>query len=499
MTLDDEEDLYGADEEIAAIQVTWQQEMWVLDPGPFIDLCFDQGVDAFVFRAKFHESFTQRQDWTKFIRARARGRVWRAIWTPYPGDFAVLFDSQHGYDKPQAVWPIWRANQNSWRDLDLLIENPWSDDPSMIRGAYGIDSRSMAEPVRASADQQHRILVANFPKDASQWGRFVSEILRLASQPDAPIFHFHGQKSVARCIGMRVPAFDHPVRIGWYSGQPRILLPNGQMTLLDDLDVDKAMWLKLVGMAPRDFNMLDRQELSRRVYDFNLRSLKWAYLNYDKAWDFRRKGRASEAGGSEEFVPTPTRVKFIRSKRLRDQETEYDKWLCDTCIYQDTCPYSREGAVCILPGTDGEELANRFKTRNGQSIVEALGVLMSFQAKRLLQAAAKEEEAFDEKGLDDAVTRLANSIFDRGVQLAKLVDPAIAGRLVPKVNIGNFNLTGGGMTPQALMSGLAQQLKEQGVSLEDMTEDQLGVVLAELVEHTGDEDADADAGSPDDD
>jgi hypothetical protein len=454
----------------------WDQELWLLDPGPFIDIAFAQGISSFVFRAKMHEATTRRQDWTKFLQMAARGRPWRAIWVPYPGNFAVGFDSEHGFNRHVAVWPIWRASR-PLSELEQLIENPWNEDFKSARGHYGVDSRHSAKPVKPFKNQERRIILAGMPKSEMEWSPLSAELLKLAeSGANGHILHFHGQKSVARSIGIRVPSFDHPVRIDWVDGSPRVLLPNGGIQQIDRIaeNKDLELWIRIVGYNSRMLQIDDREELSRTVYDLNLRSLKWAHLNFDRAWDFRRKGMATDIDSPDaEWEPPPQPVKFTKR---RASESQLDRWLCDTCSHSFICPYSREGSVCIVPGSDAEELANQFKTRNSSAILEALGTLLAAQTRRMNRAMEIEEETGK---LQPEVTKIMNSLFDRGVQMAKLVDPVIAGRSAPKLNIGIFNGSSPQQqaTPQMLMAGVMAELESRGISPEEATEEQVAEIL----------------------
>lgn len=479
------------DEEPPVIVPNWTREMWVLDPGPFTDIAFDLGVENFVFRAKLHEMPNMRQDFTKFIDMFARGRRWNVIWTPYPGDWAVLFTSERGWNKPAAVWRIWRAGTMKLSEMTRLFET--IDPPGTTLGHFGTFSRGHANPVNTVEGQEHRVLCANIPHDQGQWGEIATHAQQLQATDPARTLHFHGQKSVGRTIGIAAKSFDHPVRIDWISGFPRILLPNGMLwdTAKEPSPFIKQ-WLRIVGTKPSDFENLERKELARLTYRTNLKSLRWAFLNWDRAWDFRREVPPDEIESSE--IDWTPKALPIRLRKTKKENMELDRWLCDTCSLQLRCPYSREGAVCILPDSEPAELATYFKTRNGHQIVEALGNVLSAMAARAQRALRQEtavieahEEDPDSKPdviLSPELTKLMNSVFDRGVQLAKLVDPTIAHQMSSRVNL-NFSLTASNtpMTSQALHGYVAAQLQARGIDMKDATEEMIAEILSEAGGH----------------
>lgn len=479
------------DEDIPRITVTWEREVWVSDPGPFTPICFDYGMTNFVFRGKWLDMKNMRQDFRKFIDVYARGRDWRLLYVPYPDKTAMMFTSEHGFDRPVAVWPIWRCDTDRWEDLERFWDTP--------QDAGTLVARMGSEVFEAVEGQEHRVLVAGFPASETQWAEIATRLQQLQATDPSKTIHSHGQKSVGRTVGIGIKSFDHPVRIGWEDGFPRILLPNGMLwntgkTWLPSRTMEH--WMKVVGTEPAEVKRAiggDRKKLSELVYSINLRSLRWAFLNWDRAWDFKRA--ALDADDLEvaeaDFDPKTLPVRIRRSK---GELGLLDKWLCDTCSLRLKCPYSREGAVCIVPDSEPENLATLFGTRNSASILVGLSSILSAQsirANKAIQAELERAEVEDDKGnpvgyeLDPALTRLLNTLFDRGVQMAKLVDPRIAAQLGTKVNVNLLNVgvgTGGGggeMTPQALMGGIAAELEARGIPLADATPDLIAQILSE--------------------
>jgi len=480
------------DEDIPLIQPNWDREVWLLDPGPFIDIAFDLGMSNFVFRAQYHERKDTKQDFTKWIDLFSRGRSWRVIWTPFPGDFAVAFDSDHGWKNPIAVWRIWRANKNSFNQMDQYFNEP--PKPGTVIGHFGVNSRTHSTPVAVVPGQEHRVLLANMPMEDGLWGSIASHAQQLQATNPEHTLHFHGQKSVGRTIGIAVKSFDHPVRLGWKDGYPRVLLGNGmEWGVLKNPTVHQEQWLRIIGIDPKALMRMERKEQSRKVYETNLRSLKWAFLNWDRAWDFRRASDEEEDIESSDVDWSPQALP-VRIRKTKTEVMELDRWLCDTCSIQFRCPYSRQGSVCIVPDSEASHLPEMFGTRNADQIINGLVSVLTLQAHRVEQGVAAErkmQEAILEDpeksgtGLSPEVTRIVNSLFDRGVVLAKLVSPRLAAQGAPKINIGIVTGNNGTAvttaTPQALMQGVAAELESRGIALEDATEEIINQILSESV------------------
>lgn len=478
------------DEDIPTLTVAWEREMWVADPGPFTPLCFDMGVTNFVFRGKWLDMKNMRQDFRKFTEMYARGRPWRLLYVPYPDREAILFTSEHEFRHAEAVWPIWNCSLDPTKSLRRLWDTEQEDGTYVARlGKEGFPSR---------AGQEHRVLCSAMPSSPGEWAKVAVQLQALQSEAPERTIHTHGQKSVGRTVGIGIKSFDHPVRLGWNDGFPQVLLPNG-MTWTTKKETSRTMdhWLKVIGVDPRDVVRAlgtDRKELSQLIYSINLRSLRWAFLNWDRAWDFRRSSAEAEDMESADIDFDPHTLP-VRLRRAQGEKGLLDKWLCNTCSLQFKCPYSREGAVCIVPDSEPIELARALGTRNSDAILTGLSSILAANSRRANSAIQAEQEKAttpDADGnmpgfkLDPALTRLLNTLFDRGVQMAKLVDPRIAAQLGTKVNVNLLSMNGGvgggagtSLTPQALMSGIAAELESRGINLEDATPELINQILQE--------------------
>lgn len=484
------------EDEVPVITPTWQTQCWLLDPGPFIDIAFEMGFRRFVFRSQYTGKIGQ--DFRKWIDVYARGREWEVIWVPYPSDFAVLYTSKLGWSQHAAAWPIWRPKTTRFEVFERLWENPM--EPGTALGVFG--TRSAAEAVIATVEgQEHRVIVAGMPQDEGAWAQIAQTLqIHQAGQPDATI-HVHGQKSLGRTIGVAIKSFDHPVRLGWDDGWPRVLMPNGMVwaTIKEPGEI-RRLWLSVIGVRHRDLTILNAKDLSRKVYETNLASIRWALMNWARAWDFRRATFEDDIE-TEDLDWDPVRLP-IRLRKTKTERENLDRWLCDSCSLQNKCPYSREGSVCIVPDSEPADIAALFGTRNSASIITGLGALLQAQGRRMQRAMREEDELaaavasgeFDEEDddgkkrvakkkvvLSKELTALQNSMFRNAVVLAKIVDPNMAKQLGTKVNVQMVNVgMGNDLTPQALMESVAGILSERGVNIEDATEAMIAEVVAEL-------------------
>jgi len=483
---------------IPVITPEWQTECWLLDPGPFIDIAFDMGFRNFVFRSQYHEKI--KQDFSKWIDVYARGREWKCIWMPYPANFAVLFTSKKGWSQHEAIWPVWRSKEDSFETFNKMFYEP--PPPGTVLGSFGVD-RHDHRPIEVTDHQDDGVVVAAMPTSPYAWAEIAQALQIAQATVPSQMIHFHGQKSVGRTIGIAAKSFDHPVRIGWTDGWPRILLPNGMLweTIKEPVE-SQRLWLSVIGVDHKNLFDLTGKDLSRRVYEINLMSLRWALLNWSRAWDFRRVAWMEEDEEATSDLDWSPKTLPIRLRKTKTERENLDRWLCDSCSLQNKCPYAREGSVCIVPDSEPAEIVEMFGTRNSSQIINGLGALLQAQGRRMQRAMKEEDDLaaavaagdFDEEDdtgkkrkakpkvvLSRELTVLQNSMFKNAVALAKMVDPTMAKQLGTKVNVQMVNVgSGSDLTPQALMEGVSVALAERGIRMEDATEEMIQAVLAEM-------------------
>lgn len=457
----------------------WNQQsrMWLLNPGRNIDVCFDLGVTDFVFTQKTYQ-FKRNMAISpeKSLEFHARGRPWEAILVEYNGAVALHYTSRRGFTRPIGAYPSWSATTDTIGALERLVRH--YPEPGDEVGLFGYMNDKVSVAVEG---QQKIILIRNPPKDMFEWQRIMAAVTSLKRKFPEVQFHLHGGKSVARTIGISIDSFDHPVMMAWEQGRPTLLMPNGQTPILRPDNREHDHWAKLIGESvPRLRRIKERPELSRAVFTFNLKSLIWAHKNQDKLYAFHRPdpdGEVDLDSTDEEWVPIAT--------NYRPRITEVtDRWLCDTCTISHRCPYSRAGAICVVDGTEAHKLSEKFKSRKATDIIDGLSALLSANTQRLEKALVTEEEAAQISGqyrLSPQVTTLANAVFDRGIQMARLLDPQVAGQMAHnRTNIGIINANAGAVaqaTPQQLMAGVAAKLEQHGIRLEDATMEQVEAIM----------------------
>lgn len=454
-----------------------QTELWVRDPGRNVDVCFDFGMTDFVFTQRTNQ-FKRNMSFApeKVLGIYARGRPWRAMLVEYDAEVTLLFDHRRGFDKVLAVYPSWSFREDSFERL-------WSLTQTYPRPGQKVGRFRYRDSIihKIKDDQEKVIIVRGQPRDRLDWHMMINQITEMKRyRPDVK-FHFHGGKSTARTVGVSVDSVDHPITLEWRDGDPLFLCPNGQaFDPLKTKDLDH--WAKLIGESLWEYRRLDeRFDRSRYNYRFNLKSIRWLQRNQDKLYDFNRPkpdAVVDYESSDETWVP------HLTNYRPKISEPN-DRWLCDTCTINARCPYSRVGAICIVDGTEAHKLSEQFNSRKASDIIDGLSTLLSANTVRLETALDSEKEVAAQTGvyrLSPQLSTLMNSVFDRGIQMARLLDPNVAGQMSnSRVNVGIVNGNAGAVaasTPQELMAGAAHILTEKyGIPLEDVTQDQLEAVL----------------------
>ena len=273
------------------------------------------------------------------------------------------------------------------------------------------------------------------------------------------------------------------------NGQPVLLLANGRELKYDKFleSDDHRKWARIVGIdAGSIFALQDRTRKSRRMYTFNLRSLKWTFANYEKVWAMRVVDETDVDADDPDSSWIPVDIQYRPRTNVAT-----DKWICDLCSINDRCPFSRPGAVCIVDDAESAKLADKFKTRNSGDIIDALGSLLGVQSVRAQHAvaaeAARNERNPEEPKFSSEVTKILATTFDQGVTLARLVDPTIgsgSGKGRKVINAGLAVPAVAAATPRELAAGFAKAVDELGYKVEDLTPQQTEEVLAQLVPGT---------------
>jgi len=460
-----------------------ERSWWVFNPGPRLDICLSEGVFDFVFHQKtFQFKPNMAISPQRHLTLLGDGFPWRAMLIDYHESLALLYTHERGWGAPAGVFPMWSANNPTSSLIKILDTYPDpGEEVGWFTGAKG--------PSHAVEGQEQMVVICNFPKNPTAWEGLFRDLIEVKRNYPHYTFHLNGQKSIPRTLATGVDSFDHPVTIDWIGEQPRLLLANG--SLLDHKTYQKQgeeyrKWARLVGIdVGQIFNQPDRVRKSRKMYTFNLRSLKWSFANYDRVWSMRVVDETDVNTDEPDMTWIPVDLRY----RPRSKVTT-DKWVCDLCSISDRCPFYRPGAICAVDDTEAAELSAKFKTRSSRDIVDALGSLLAAQTNRAGRAMAAEaqhnEDHPDEQKFSPEVTRMLASTFDQGVTLARLVDPNVG---VPnargrggKANVIDVTASSvGDMDPQQLAAGFMAELEAGGQDISSMTPSEAQEFLARLI------------------
>jgi hypothetical protein len=407
-------------------------EVWARNPSSYIKEVVESGLTRSAW--DFGHLRKKSIDPQRFLNLYyGTATPWRALVIGEQGTLEV--GPRHPIDSPLATYPTWEYGGNA-ADLVEMIEHP-------IEG------------------QEHRVVIIRPPVGNQNIGKAFYRVLA-ELQEDSPecIIHVHGLYSYRLMFSPWFRSVDF---------EPRTLAAKGKVTLPTGKEVryertfDESHWVTLLGMRPHDLR------IPRNRCIFNIKSAMWAAEHFKDAVKIRTKGFTHVDPDDPFKRIAESRSIFTR----RVQPRQGDKFLCNVCSLQTACKYFREGAVCIVPESEPVELARFFKSRNSDDIIEGLGTLMAAQSHRLKKALAAEddvEEGEDFK-LSKEVTSIINTMFDRGVKLAKLVDPALAAAGAAKVNtnITQINTS----TPQAMVAAIVQEFVNRGIPRESVTPEML--------------------------
>lgn len=366
------------------------------------------------------------------------------VWAPpsYHYRYLVLGDSEQGaievdqdttMARPRRVHPLWE---------------------------YG-DPIAMLEDYLADGDPDEMVVVTRTPISYTTIGRQFFRLLAdlQAEYPERKV-HVHGLYSYRLMFGVGFRSADVDPRTGAKKG--KVYLPNGKEVTYEKA-AETPHWVTCLGFSPVDL------KVPRNRCMYNIRSAQWAAEYFTVNQKFAHE-RSHTPGDPDRGTPATSNVIQVH----RTTEKLGDKFLCGVCSLQNTCKYFREGAVCSVPGSEPTELSRYFKTRDSDQIIEGLGSLLAVQTERLDEARKREIE--DDK-VDPEVTKIINTLFDRGVKLAKLVNPALVSPSVSlKFTQNNATITAS--SPQAMMAAVMKELEAAGVPRDKVTPEMVEAVLA---------------------
>jgi len=282
------------------------------------------------------------------------------------------------------------------------------------------------------------------------------------------------------------------------------MLPNGKTITIPNggsCQTEKAWdrpgineWLHVVGFELEDVCLSGPVGVRNRRA-LSLASALWASRNWNDGISRLEKPdddpdwavKVAEVGAAPELLKMLPATKIALRKKGGASPTPAsgDMIACNACSLFDQCRLARVGAICTLRESDMGELAEFFKTRDAQRVIEGLGHLLGKQADRVEAVMADEARADPEEAaaLRDDVTKMIHGLFDRGAKLAMLNDPRLKGG--PQVQVSLTNNAVGQITqgsPQQLAAGVVAELEARGVRREDITPELIARELGEGVE-----------------
>ena len=432
-------------------------EVWFRNPKLYVRECVELGADKIVWDRGFLTKY--RIDPLRFAD----------LYFPPTADYRVLAVGDQGtaelrrgrgFDNPVAVYPTW-VYGDDLKTLEDWMANPIGEDEA----ACG-DTRLVADE-RPVFGQEHRVVVSDVPPASApaikKFYRMLSEM-----QDDYPeaIVHVHGLYSFNIAFGNSFRSVDMDPRP--LAKRGKVNLPNGRQVLFEKA-AKTPQWVEVVGFRVSDL------DVPRNRCMFNMRAAEWAAVHYKENLRFRVRGGTNNPVD----ITSPTAVAAVpvtlSTKSTHMKAAVGDKFICETCSLADTCKYFREGSVCSVPDTEASTLARHFKTRNSDTIIDGLALLMEAQVTRLEMGRRIEEEDGE---LNPEVTRILDGMFDKGVKLAKLVDPSLTPK-GPLVGIVAGNVAvGDGGTPQELAASAVAALEQRGYQRDQMTNELMEAVLA---------------------
>lgn len=368
-----------------------------------------------------------------------------------------------GMDNPIAVYPTWVYGEST-ELLYEIIEQPVGEDPNFC------NDKRVEPDERPVFGQEHRVVIMGLPPANQGPGRKVLTMLRdlQLDNPDC-IIHIHGLYSYRVAFGMGFQAADVEPRTSAHKG--KVVLPSGEVVLFEHTQKN-AKWLGALGFKPSDLSV------PRNRCMYNIKSAQWAGENYEKFTRFRTTPSPQPVDiktPDAEYKPVETKS-HLTNKSVKAKDG--DKFTCDTCSLQAECKFQRAGAVCSVPDAEPASLANFFKTRDSEMILDGLAVLVQANTRRL-ERGMQEEEAFGD--INPEVTKLLNGVFNQAAQLAKLSNPNLHGG---KVNVNVVTGAGGqsavavtASNSNELIGGVVRSLEARGWKREDITPELVESVL----------------------
>jgi len=372
-----------------------------------------------------------------------------------------------GFDRPVAVYPVWNAGWEEFDDLWSLIHNPWGDD---LNKCLDVEREVERRPIHK---QDHIIVITGLGNMLDpMWKNTLMDLSEIQADNPQVTFFMNQLGSYNGLFGMDFRMGDVDARMVAVHG--KITIPSGKEAYVEDLK-GFNYWITLLGYTPRQLSV------PRNRCMYNIKSAQWAGIYYKRLDKFRTGKRQSIDWRSPDLMVEVMTNNYVLTGRQTVQPG--DKIACDECSLWASCKFYRDKAVCAVPGNEMEGVAALFRTRDSDSIIKAMGKLLSVNASRIEVALGDEAKG---EGLDPELTKLLNSTMDRAEKLAKLIDPKLtpAGQKL-QVNINNnggHGQVGAGpnVDSRSLSRVLIEQIEATGVPRDQITPEMLSAAAEAL-------------------
>lgn len=371
-------------------------------------------------------------------------------------------DLTHDMDHPIAVYPTWVYGVDDFSDLEELVTNPVGDDAKACN-SIGVPPDEL--PVYG---QEHRIILANMPGGHTGAAKHLFQnITDLVNEYDGTVkLHLHNSYSFAAMFARGFASADFEPRSEAAHG--KLHLPNGKIIKVEQAQ-RAAHWIAQLNMSPGD--MVD----PRNRCIFNIKAAMWAAENYERDLKFTKKGDVNLDPRAKQVQSHPGARTVLNGAKAQPG----DKVQCNSCSLQNDCQYFRADAVCSLPDSETSALANYLQSRDANRLIDAMGTMLSAQAKRL-EREVKKEEQYDEYSPE--VTRMLNNLFANTLKLAKVIDPSLT---KPQVQVTIGAGVAGSIqaeSPKQVVALAMRALEDEGIKREDMNPE---LVQAMVMKMTG--------------
>lgn len=315
-----------------------------------------------------------------------------------------------------------------------------------------------------------RVVIRGIPAGFGLQRKAIRDISKMQDRHgDKTVLHVQGMTHFPLMFGMGLKS------VGTWVRTDCVMLPTGKPA--NKLSNRAAtQWVRLLG-----FETIDLESDPKKKVIYNARSTAFAAMYWQKNVDFHPHTGILEPWKGPEFVklstPGSRTANSVKMRLHRGKELPTDKIACDRCSLDTTCKYYRAESVCTLPKDGMSDLATYFRSRDVKTVIEGLGEMMTVGAERLSRG-IEIEEALEE--LDPEVSKIFDSLFDKGVKLAKLLDPTL---VRPNVGVvvnnagGQTGILQQGPTAKVLVANIVRELEEQGIPREHITPEIVSRVL----------------------